>query len=208
MNTMFAAFNEGAYPAAILDMLNAKYFLALFPLFREGSPFPLVMQSGDTYVYENPRALPRVYCVDAFRVLSKKDALAALRANDFDPSREVILNEEPSIRPESSAGSSARITEYRLNAISIAAHVEKPCILVVSEIAYPDWHAEVDGADTRILTADYCLRAVPLAPGDHEIRMRFSSRALRVSLIVSIASLAAAVLIPAVGGVMHVKRKR
>jgi hypothetical protein len=208
MNTMFAAFNEGAYPAAILDMLNAKYFLALFPLFREGSPFPLVMQSGDTYVYENPRALPRVYCVDAFRVLSKKDALAALRAADFDPSREVILNEEPSIRPESSAGSSARITEYRLNAISIAAHVEKPCILVVSEIAYPDWHAEVDGADTRILTADYCLRAVPLAPGDHEIRMRFSSRALRVSLIVSIASLAAAVLIPAVGGVMHVKRKR
>ncbi len=208
MNAMFAAFNEGAYPAAILDMLNAKYFLSLYPLFREGSAFPLVLQSGDAYVYENPGALPRAYCVDAFRVLSKPDALAALRAADFDPSREVILNEEPSIRPVSSAGSSARITEYGLNAISIAAHVEKPCILVVSEIDYPDWHAEVDGAETRILTANYCLRAVPLAPGDHEIRMRFVSRALRVSLIVSIASFAAAVLIPVVGGVMFAKGKR
>ena len=78
----------------------------------------------------------------------------------------------------------------------------------MSEIDYPDWHAEVDGAETRILTANYCLRAVPLAPGDHAIRMRFSSRALRVSLFVSIASLAAAVLIPAVGGVMHAKGKR
>ena len=208
MNTMFGAFNEGAYPAAIVNMLNVKYFLALFPLFREGSSFPLVLQSGNAYVYENPAALPRVFCVDAFRVLSKKDALAALRAEGFDPSREVILNEEPLIRPESSAGSSARITGYRLNSISIAAHVEKPCILVVSEIAYPDWHAEVDGTETRILTADYCLRAVPLAPGDHEIRMHFSSRTLRVSLIISIACFAAAALSAAAGGIMYAKGRR
>jgi len=208
MNTMFAAFNEGTYPAAIMNMLNVKYLYSVFPLFREGSSFPLVLQSGNAYVYENPGALPRAFCVGAFRVLPKKDALAALRAADFDPSREVILNEEPSIRPESSAGSSARITDYGLNSISIAAHVEKPCILVVSEIAYPDWHAEVDGADARMLTANYCLRAVPLAPGDHEIRMRFSSRTLRVSLIVSIMSFAAAALIPAVGGIVYAKRKR
>lgn len=208
MNAMFDAFNKGAYPAAIVDMLNVKYFLALFPLFREGSSFPLVLQSGNAYVYENPGALPRAFCVDAYRVLSKKDALAALGAPDFDPSREAILQEEPSIRPESSAGSSVRITEYRLNSISLAAHAEKPCILVVSEIAYPDWHATVDGADTPILTANYCLRAVPLAPGDHEIRMHFSSRTLRVSLIVSIMSFAAAALIPAIGGIVYAKGRR
>jgi uncharacterized membrane protein YfhO len=78
----------------------------------------------------------------------------------------------------------------------------------VSEIAYPDWHAEVDGAETRMLTANYCLRAVPLAPGDHEIRMHFSSRTLRVSLMVSIMSFAAAALIPAVGGIVYAKRRR
>jgi hypothetical protein len=208
MNVMFAAFNDGSYPAAIVDMLNVKYFLAVFPLFREGSSFPLVLQSGNAYVYENPHALPRAFCVGACRVTSREDALGALTANDFDPSHEVILNKEPSIRPESAEGSSARITDYQLNAISIAAHVEKPCILVVSEIAYPDWHATVDGAETPILAANYCLRAVPLAAGDHEIRMRFSSRALRLSLIVSIVSFAAAVLIPAIGALVHARGER
>jgi len=201
LDAMFASFNEKQYPAAIINMLNAKYILAHFPLFREGSPFPLVLKSGDAYLYENPAALPRVFCVDSFRVLSKSEALAALRAPDFDPSREVILNEAPSIRPESAAGSSARITKLDLNAISIAAHAEKPCILVLSEIAYPDWKAEVDGAETPILTADYCLRALPLGPGDHEIRMHISSRVLRVSLLISIVSFAAAVMVPAVQGI-------
>jgi hypothetical protein len=208
MNAMFAVFNESAYPAAIIDMLNAKYFVAQYPIFREGSSFPLVFQSENAYVYENPGALPRAFCVGAARVLSPQDALAALRAADFDPSREAILNEEPSIRPESSEGSSARIVDYELNSISIAAHVEKPCVLVVSEIAYPDWHAEVDGAETPILTADYCLRAVPLPAGDHEIRMRFSSRVLRVSLIVSILSLAAAAVVSAAGGIAYARRGR
>ena len=189
-------------------MLNAKYLFSLFPLFREGSSFPLVLQSGNAYVYENPAALPRVFCVDAFRVLPKKEALAALRAADFDPSREVILNEEPSIRPESSAGSSARITEYGLNAISITAHVEKPCILVVSEIAYPDWHAEVDGAETRILTANYCLRAVPLAPAITRSGCVSPRGALRVSLIVSIVSFAAAVADPGGRGIAARKGRR
>jgi uncharacterized membrane protein YfhO len=71
----------------------------------------------------------------------------------------------------------------------------------VSEIAYPDWKAEVDGAAAPVLTADYCLRALALGPGDHEIRMQFSSRLLRVSLIVSIVSLAAAALVPALQGI-------
>ncbi|MGD1049082.1 MAG: hypothetical protein ABR899_10090 [Candidatus Krumholzibacteriaceae bacterium] len=202
LDAMFASFNAGKYPAAIIDMLNAKYILSAFPLFREGSPFPLVLKSNDMYLYSNPLALPRAFCVDAFRVLSKRDALAALGAADFDPSREAILNEAPSIRPVSAAGASARVTKYGLNAISIAAHVEKPCILVVSEIAYPDWKAEVDGVATPILTADYCLRALALGPGDHEIRMRFSSRLLRVSLLVSIVSLAAAALVPAIQGIV------
>jgi hypothetical protein len=198
VDAMFAGFNEGQYPAAIINMLNAKYILAAYQLFRENSPFRLVLKTNNMHLYENPFALPRAFCVDSFRVLSKRDALAALRAPDFDPSHEVILNEAPSVRAESAAGSRVRITEYGFNAVSLAAHVEKPCILVMSEIAYPDWKAEVDGVMTPVLTADYCLRAVPLGPGDHEIRMRFSSRLLRISLIVSIVSFATAALIPVI----------
>ena len=200
MDAMFASFNAGVYPAAIVDMLNAKYIYSLFPLFRDEPSFPLVASGNNMYLYENRNACPRVFCVDTFRVLPPEEALRALRAPGFDPSRSVILSEAPSIRPESAEGSSARITEYGLNAVAIKAHVEHPCILVMSEIYYPDWHAAVDGKEAPLLRADYCLRAVALGAGDHEIRLHISSRVLRVSLIVSIVSFAVAAALPAAEG--------
>jgi hypothetical protein len=206
LDAMFASFNGGSYPAGIIDMLNAKYILSVFPLFREGSPFPLVLSSTNSYLYENPRAVPRVFLADSIRVLAPRQALAAIGDPGFDPSREVVLEEAPSIRPESAAGSSARITAYGLNEVSIEARIEHPCLLVMSEIAYPDWKAEVDGVETRVLTADYCLRALALGAGDHEIRMRFSSRVLRISLVVSIVCFGAA-LVPAIRGAVPSRRR-
>jgi hypothetical protein len=205
MDEMFASFNAGVYPAAILDMLNAKYFYSVFPLFKDSPVFPLVASGENMYVYENTRACPRVFYVDTFRVLAPREALKALRAPDFDPSREVILSEAPPVAVESAEGSSARIADYRLNSITLRTHVARPCILVMSEIYYPEWHATVDGAAARILRADYCLRALALEAGDHEVRFQISSRVLRVSLIVSIVSLAVGVALPAVGGFASVK---
>ncbi len=206
LDAMFASFNGGGYPAGIVDMLNAKYILSAFPLFREGSPFPLVLSGENAYLYENPRAVPRAFFADSVRVLPPKEALAAIADPAFDPGREVILNEAPSIRVESAAGSTARIVSYGLDELAISARVARPCVLVLSEIAYPDWKAEVDGAPARILTADYCLRALPLGPGDHEIRMRFSSRTLRLSLAVSIVCFGAA-LAPIVLGAAAARRR-
>jgi len=205
---MFAGFNRGVYPAAILNMLNVKYIFSLFPLFREGSSFPLVVSGNNAYLYENTNVCPRVFCVDAFRVLPEKQALGALIAPDFNPSREVILNEEPFLQPESAEGSSVRITGYEVNSLMIRAHIERPCILVMSEIYYPGWKATVDGKETPILRADYCLRAVPLGPGDHDVRFRFSSRVLRASLVVSIASFTAASALPAVQVLISARRRR
>lgn len=196
MDAMFAGFNEGRYPATIVDMLNAKYLYSVYPLFPEGEGYPLVMSGGNLYVYENPGALPRISFVDSVRVLPPAEALRALAANAFDPAREAILEEQPPVRPESAEGSHARITSYRANEIRVRAHVERPCVMLMSEIWYPDWKAEVNGAASPVLVADYCLRAIALAAGDHDIRMRFESPRLRVSLIVSIVCFAAAAAAP------------
>jgi uncharacterized membrane protein YfhO len=45
--------------------------------------------------------------------------------------------------------------------------------VVFSEIDYPGWVAEVDGASTPVLTADYMLRAVWVDPGDHQLTMTY-----------------------------------
>lgn len=196
MDLMFESFNRGSLPLNILNMLNAKYIVSLFPLFREGSPVPLVYQEeGKTYIYRNPGALPRAFLVDRFRVLAPGKALRTLVRPDFDPAQEVLLERRPDVAPETKNGSHANITEYDVNSITVRAHIEKPCILVMSEMAYPDWKAEVDGVETEILTADYCLRAIPLRPGDHMITFEFSSGVIRISLIVSIMTFALAVTV-------------
>lgn len=196
MDQMFASFNRKKVPVQILNMLNAKYIVSMFPLFREGSSFPLLRQLGGTYIYRNESALPRVFIVDRFRVLSSGDALKSLLSPAFDPSHEVLLEKEPPVIPESAEGSHAEIVDYRLNYIKIETHIEKPCILVLGEIAYPDWKAEVDGRETEILTSNYCLRALAMDTGDHEIEFMFSSRILRISLIVSITALVLAAAVP------------
>ena len=59
-------------------------------------------------------------------------------------------------------------------------------ILVLSEVAYPGWHATIDGAPTPIYIADGLLRAVALPAGDHLVELRFESDALRIGITVSI----------------------
>ena len=207
MDEMFASFNAGTLPVGILDMLNAKYILSLFPLFKEGTGWPVVWSRQNVSVYRNPTALPRVSLVGRCRVMPQEEALAFLRSPAFDPSKEVILNEQPVPPPDSVGGSSARIVEYGLNAIAVRSHLERPCILLLSEIAYPGWKATVDGKETAILTADYCLRAIPLAAGDHEIRMRYVSPVLRASLIVSLVTFAVTLAIPVAHGIAAQRRR-
>jgi hypothetical protein len=201
MDSMFGVFNSGGMPLPILNMLNAKYFHSMFPIFRENSPFPLVFEGENSYVYENPHALPRVYMTGGFRVLDHQGALAAISSQDFDPASVTLLEKEPRVAVESAEESGAEIVSYGLNSITIKAHVEKPCIMVLSEIDYPDWIATVGGEKREILTANYCLRALPLEAGDHEIVFEYRSPVIRKSLILSVVSLLfafAIAVIPAV----------
>lgn len=196
MDAMFSEFNKGHYPAAILDMLSAKYFYSTYPLFKEGTGLPLVMSGGGVFVYENPDAIQRISFHDSVLVLPPKRALEALALGEVDPHRAVILSEKPRIEPLSAEGSHGRIVSYGANEISIRAHVEKPCIMLVSEIWYPDWRAKVDGNYEQIMAADYCLRAIALDEGDHDIVMHFSSTRIEKGLAISIVCFAAAVSAP------------
>ncbi len=53
-----------------------------------------------------------------------------------------------------------------------------PGTLVVSEIYYPGWDVWVDGQRGAIYPAEELLRGIELAPGLHEIDMRFRPTSL------------------------------
>jgi hypothetical protein len=69
------------------------------------------------------------------------------------------------------AWTQAAILERTPNRISISA--EGPGRLVLSEIAYTGWQAELDGEAVEITPAYEILRSVELANGEHEVIFRF-----------------------------------
>jgi hypothetical protein len=206
IDAMFSSFNRGVVPLNILNMLNAKYILSYFPLFDDGSSFPLVWNEGNAYIYENPFALERVTLVGEHRVVPREQMLQRILSRDFEPGRQLLLEEDPGFDAVSAEGSSADIVEYGLNRIVVDASIEQPCFLLLSEVFSPSWRVHVDGVETELLSADFCLRAVPLETGEHEVVFRYSSRVLNVSLFISIAVFAAAVLVPIVSRIVLAKK--
>jgi hypothetical protein len=207
MDRMFESLNRGVLPVGLLDMLNTKYIMSYHPLFKEGSGFPVAWNRGDVYVYRNPGALPRVFLVNRYRVMPRAEALSFIVSSDFDPGREAILEAPPSPAPDTAATGSAEIVQYGYNDIAARARCDRPAILVMSEIVCPGWTALVDGKETPIRAADYCLRALPLTAGDHEIRMRYSSPALVPSLALSVVVFLAALAIPVADGIAARRRR-
>lgn len=68
---------------------------------------------------------------------------------------------------------SARVTAWQPNSVEIEAGSERGGVLVLHDIYYPGWVAEIDGHAAPILRADVLFRGLELPPGRHRVVFRF-----------------------------------
>lgn len=186
----------------LLDMLNVKYILTrptgVDELVRRDAiddTIELVFD-GDMKIYQNKDALPRVFPVTEFVVLrTKEEILAELASEEFEPSRIVILEEEPQIRHLSvgppSERSRADILEYGPNRVLAEAEMSEDGFLVLGDVYYNGWKALVDGEVSHIYKANYALRAVQLKQGRHVVEFLFEPLSFKIGAYVSGLSLLA-----------------
>jgi hypothetical protein len=71
----------------------------------------------------------------------------------------------------------------------IVVEVEGPGRLVLSEVAYPGWTADVDGRAVEVELEDGLFRAVDVPAGKHSVRFEFRPTSLYVGLVLTIVSL-------------------
>jgi len=181
MRVMGALVMRGRF--GLVDLLNARYFVS-------GAPLPWKNQVTEIwhgrnaddqprYVYRNPSALPRAFLVGSYRVARGDDALRVLVGNGFNPRHQAVLESKPSIAPTRGSPGKATIESSTFNTITLRTRADTPRLLVLSEVYYPEWKVTVDGKPGMVLRADYILRAVAIAAGEHEITFRYDATLVR-----------------------------
>jgi hypothetical protein len=175
----------------LLSLIRLRY------TFAPGSGGSL--QKGGPYPH-----LPRALLIPEYQVVQDKPEiiLSSLTRPGFNPTREVILEEQPLFKPQKAAfQGDVRVHTLSTDELLVDAAVVSPSILLLTDPYDQGWHAE-GGPDSPqavypIMRANYILQAIPLQAGNHSIRIFFAPRGLAlwgaVSLVTAIIMAAAGI---------------
>jgi hypothetical protein len=180
-----------SYKSLMADLVGLRYIasaISLDELYRvaprqPGLPpavfdpkeFPLVARTGDAYIYENPRAFPRVlFAGNALQ--ADFDSLIKTGAwPRFDPKQTVLLDRliNPKEAELKDGTRSVKLASYRNTEVIIEAESQSGGFVVLND-SWDDWWAvEVDGQPAPIERANVVFRAVTVPPGKHIVRFVF-----------------------------------
>jgi hypothetical protein len=165
-----------SYRSTMADLLGLRFIATGVPIEEidkslKPGDMRLIARTPDGFVYENPRALPRVLfapnAVSAdFQRMLKNGGWPAV-----DPARSVLLENVASASER--APGTARILSYRNTEVVIEAQSPAGGYVVLNDVWFPWWMAEVDGRKVPLLRANVIFRAVEVPPGRHTVRMTF-----------------------------------
>ena len=187
----FMAWTQGVPPDQATQYVNFRGIDPLYAMLRLRYVF-VPDQQGVRIIESPAAALERVQLVTRCRVISQRDAIfSALRAADFDPRKEVILETPPALEPvASSAPGSAHVTASSTDWLEVEADAATPAILLITDVYTPAWRAvPLPGSSQtqyQLQPANYTLRAVPLAAGHHRLRIEYAPQAFTLGKWVSL----------------------
>lgn len=185
-----------SYRSRLADMLGLRFIASPVPLGRVDSKLGeedlnLLVRTPDAFVYENPRALPRVLFASASQSADFSRILLDGRWPDFDPRQTVLLDPRdtkqlgPDIAdastrkaPHLSAGAleeliPAQILRYENTTVDVVINAPRPGFVVLNDVWHPWWAATVDGQPSAIRRANVMFRAVAVPAGRHLVQFEF-----------------------------------
>jgi hypothetical protein len=210
------------YPSGLnsplVDLLNVRYITMPATLASDEVAPPFTRDLNRVYadavvqIFENPTAYPRAWIVHAAQQVSPGSAIAALTSEPPPDLRGVAILETappPLDQPSGASASDESVSLTSVDAAHLQLHVNARTagLVVASEIAYPAWHATLDGQPVPILTADGALRAVSVPAGQHVIEMTYQSPALAAGLGISAFTAAILVAVAILHSALHIRSR-
>lgn len=89
------------------------------------------------------------------------------------------------LKTDKSPGEVLSFTRESPAEFQVEVHTAEPAMLIISEIAFPGWRAEVDGASTRIHRVNYALQGVIIQPGKHLVKFTYFPASLLTGTLIS-----------------------
>lgn len=188
---------DSIYP--VLNMLNMRYII-------------LPLQSGQNVPLQNPYTYGNAWFVD--KVHYANNANEELEAVGQLPLRhEAVADKKFSdVLGESTMQDSVSIVtieNYEPNQLTYKVRSGQGGVVVFSEIYYPGWTATIDGEEAELGRVNYVLRALKVAPGEHEVVLSFFPKSVNRTETIAYISLAILLLlIPAVVFLEYRRRKQ
>lgn len=173
-----------SYRSTMADLLGLRYVATDQPVEKidkslKPGDLTLVAKTHDGYIYENPRALPRVlFAFDwlpaNFERLEKDGHWPY-----FDPRRTVLLRGKQQLigalqpRPVSLPQADTEMQIYRNTEVQVEVNTPRPGFLVLNDVWHPWWFGSVDGKPADIYRANVLFRAIEVPAGKHVVRFEF-----------------------------------
>lgn len=153
----------------------------------------MVDRAGSQLEYSD--VLPRFLFVGEYRVIpDREERLEAIAAPDFDPRRTVILEEPLDTlwkppREGAAVKGNVNLLEDTGSALELRVDLPQHAILLITDAWADGWRVRGIGRSKgdkhRLLPADHALRAIPLQPGTHHLRVEYAPLSYRAGATVS-----------------------
>jgi hypothetical protein len=167
-----------SYRSPFANLMGLRFIAVPVPIERldprmRTNPLPLVARTADSYIYENPDALPRVLITPKAEIIDQDVLVQFGNWPGTDLAQVAYIEKTMQALPGEGAGGTARIRDYRNTAITIETDAPRGGVLLLNDVWHPWWFAKADGRDVPVLRANGAFRAVILPPGTRELRFRF-----------------------------------
>lgn len=175
----------------LLNLLGVKYILVKKEGKLTDSNYELIWGRDNWRVYENKKALPRVFLAN--QVVVEKDS-QAIADKIFDPTfnlnENIILEEKlpDGFLLDGDKTGNVTIITYEPNRIEVETDSPGDKILFISDSYYPGWKAFIDNQNSNIYRADLAFRALAVPKGKHRVVFTYEPESFYLGLKLTILS--------------------
>ena len=179
----------------VINMLNTKYLI-------------IPNEKGELGIQKNEETYGNAWFAN--EILWTKTADEEIKALDSISKNKVVLNEQfkeliTTIEEKDSTASIA-LTSYQPNEISYNSNTNKTQLAVFSEMYYPHgWKAFINGKESKIIQANYVLRALVVPKGKSEIIFKFEPEVVQKGATISLVAYLIFMLLAVLGLVFRKK---